>query len=150
LTRTDPDGRFEVDLPTGTTEVGLTIGAAGYPLKLTRVPVSEDRTITLGPSAGTLLLDLVGPGPASDAATTPYLVHGGAIEAAGALAGWGTPAAGLRSGGPTVIHAIEPGVYSLCLVGPTELSALWRGVLPLGRCRRGTVQDGGTLTLSLP
>ena len=41
FTRTDRDGRFEVDLPPGTTEVGLTVGAPGHALKLTRVPLIE-------------------------------------------------------------------------------------------------------------
>jgi hypothetical protein len=148
FTRTDPDGRFEVHLPPGTTEVGLTVGASGHALKLARLPVSHEQTITLGASGGTLVLDLQ-PGRALDGSPTPYLVHGGAIEAAGALAGWGTANAG-ASGGPTVIEVIEPGVYALCLAGPEELAALWRGALPSGRCRTGSVEDGRTLTLSPP
>jgi hypothetical protein len=148
--RTGPDGRFELDLPPGTTEVGLTVGAPGHALKLTRVPVSNDQTITLGPSGGTLVLDLQRPGRALDGSTTPYLVHGGAIEAAAALAGWGTATAGDSGAGPAVVEAIEPGVYALCLVDPAELAALWGGALPTDRCRTGSVEAGGTLTLAPP
>jgi len=144
--RTDRDGRFEAALPPGTTEVGLTVGAPGQALKLTRLPVSDEQTITLGASGGTLVLDLQGPGHAPEGAT-PYLVHDGAIEAAGALAGWGTTTAG---GGRAVVEAIEPGVYALCLVGPAELAALWRGTLPSDRCRTGSVEPGRTLTLAPP
>jgi hypothetical protein len=71
-------------------------------------------------------------------------------EAAAALPGWGTANAG--GGGPAVIEAIKSGVYALCLASPAEvaLTALWRGVLPSDRCRRGSVEYGRTLTLSPP
>jgi hypothetical protein len=146
-TATDPDGRFEVDLPPGTTEVGLTVGAPGHALKLTRLPVAKEVTILLGESGGTLVLELDRPGRARDAAGTPYLVHDGAIEAAGALPGWGTIHAG---SGPPVVEAIEPGVYALCLAGPEDVPLIWRGALPSGRCRAGSLEPGGTLVLSLP
>jgi hypothetical protein len=150
LTRTDAEGRFEVDLPPGTTEVGLTVGAAGHPLKLIRLLVAQEQTIALGSSAGRLVLDLQRPGRAGGDSTTPYLVHEGALEAAGALPGWGTGQAGGSGSGPTVIEAIEPGVYALCLAGPEELAMLWRGPLPSDRCRQGSVLAGRTLTLSPP
>jgi hypothetical protein len=148
FTRTDRDGRFEVDLPPGTTDLGLTVGAAGHALKLTRRVVPQEQTIVLGASAGRLVLDLEARGRPGGDVTTPYLVHDGAIEAAGALAGWGAaPGAG---GASTVIEAIEPGAYALCLAGPDELATLWRGSLPSERCRQGSLAAGGTLTLSPP
>jgi hypothetical protein len=150
---TDPAGRFEAHLPPGTTEVGLTIGAPGHALKLTRLPVSmgQDQTITLGATgSGKLVLDLQVPRRAKDDAATPYLVCEGAIEAAGAFAGWGREDAGASGTGPVVVEAIEPGIYALCLVGPEELAALWQGALPSDRCRKGAVENGRTLTLSPP
>jgi hypothetical protein len=146
--RTDADGRFEAELPPGNTEVGLTVGARGHALKLTRLRVSNEQTVTLGTSGGRLVLDLQPPGRSGDGSTTPYLVHDGAIEAAGALATWGGVQA--PASGPTVIEAIEPGAYALCLASPEELAGLWRGPLPSSRCRKGSVEPGGTLTLSLP
>ena len=91
------------------------------------------------------MLDLQRPGPALDGSTTPYLVHDGAIEAAGALAGWGAADAGARRRRAGVVEAIEPGVYALCLADPAELAALWRGALPSDRCRTGSVEPGRTL-----
>jgi carboxypeptidase family protein len=149
FTRTDGDGRFETELPPGTAEVGLTVGAPGHALKLTRLPVSTEQTISLVASGGRLVLDLQPGGRGLDGALTPYLLHEGAVEAAGALSGWGTARAGASGRGRTVVEAIEPGVYALCLAGPEELAALWRGALPPGRCRTGSVEPGGTLTLTL-
>ena len=146
--RTDAEGRFEADLPRGTTDVGLTVGAAGHALRLTRVRVSNEQTITLDVSGGTLVLDLEPPGRVVDASAIPYLVHDGAIEAAGALAGWGAADAGERA--RAVVESLEPGVYALCLAGPAELEGLWRGALPPDRCRTGSVEPGRTLTLTLP
>ena len=120
--RTDQDGRFEVKLPSGTMEVGLTVGAPGYALKLIRLPISSEsdgspdaNTVTLNASGGMLSLDLQPPGRALDNPVTSYLVHDGAIEDAGTLAGWGTDQAGNSGTGPSVVEAIEPGAYALCL-----------------------------------
>jgi hypothetical protein len=157
FTRTDQDGGFKVNLPPGTTEVGLTVGAPGYVLTLTRLQVSGDHTITLGASgSGTLVLDLQPPQHAlnssalDSSAMTPYLVHNGAIEDAALLAGWGTDQAGVSHEGPAVVQAIEPGAYALCLADPAALAALWQGTLSSDRCQKGKLEDGGTLTLSLP
>ncbi len=147
--RTDSDGRFEVELPPGTKEVGLTVGAPGYALKLTRLPVSTEQTITLGTSGGTLALDLEPPGRVHPGSATLYLVHDDAIEAAGALAGWGSNA-GARGGGAMAIAVVDAGAYALCLADPVELTALWRGARSPERCRTGSVENGGTLTLSPP
>jgi hypothetical protein len=158
FTHTDADGHFEVKLPPGTTELGLTVGARGYAIKLTRLHISREsdespnaNSITLDESGGTLVLDLQPPGRVADSFMTPYLVHAGAIEAVGTLAGWGVNQADVNGRGPTVVDAIEPGVYSLCMVAdPSELTAFWFGSLRSDRCRTGSVEEGGTVTLSLP
>jgi len=146
FTRTDAGGRFEADLPPEATEVGLTVRAPGHALKLARLSLSDEQTITLGDSRATLVLDLQRPGPAVDGSTTPYLVHDGAIEAAAAIIDGDTAG----RGGPAVVDAVEPGVYALCLVAPEEVAALWRGARPRDRCRSGSVEPGATLTLSPP
>jgi hypothetical protein len=155
--RTDQDGHFEVELPPGTAEVGLTIGAPGYALKLTRMKVPSDgdespdsaNTVTLDDSGGKLVLNLQPPGGTRDSSGTLYLVHDGAIQEALTIAGWGTEQAGSNGNGPAVVEAIDPGKYALCLVAdPSQISALWSGPLPSDRCRTGAVEQGETLTLS--
>jgi hypothetical protein len=159
FTRTDQDGRFEVKLPAGTTDVGVTVGAAGYALKLTRLPIASEsapspdapnaNTVTLGASAGRLELNFQPPGRVLDRSATFYLVHNGAIQDARTLAGWGSDQSGTSGDGPAEIEAMEPGDYALCLLtDPAQLEALWMGALPPENCRKGTVQPGGTLTLT--
>jgi hypothetical protein len=154
FTRTDPSGRFEVKVPPGTTEVGLTVNARGYAVKLTRLKISNDsdtdaNTITLDDSGGTLMLDLNPGGGVRDGSTTPYLVHDKAIEAVGTLANSDGDQADASDDRPMVVKAIEPGNYSLCLVTDSaQLTALWLGALPSDRCRTGSLDTGGTLTMS--
>jgi hypothetical protein len=158
FTHTDPAGRFEVKLPPGTTEIGLTVRAQGYALKLTRLQISQDRektpnanTITLDTSGGTLVLDLQPQGRTSNSSVTSYLVHNGATEAVGTLVGWSTPKSDDGSSAPSMLETIEPGVYSLCLVvDPAELAALWFGASPSSNCRTVSVEQGETMTLSPP
>ena len=163
FTHTDQDGGFEVKLPPGSMEVGLTVGAPGYALKMVRMPVStapmptssegnasaDANTITLDASGGTLTLNLQPPARSLENIGTAYLVHNGAIEDAGTLAGWGTDQAGASGDGQAVVEAIEPGVYALCLLADTaELATLWLSSPPPDRCRTGTVERGRTLSLS--
>jgi len=155
--RTDPDGRFDVNLPPGTTEVGLTIGAPGYALKLVRLAVPNDdndsrdaRTITLASSAGTLVLNFQPPMRTSDGSATLYVVHNGAIQDARAIVGWGTNQAGAGVNGPATVDSIEPGDYALCRVDPNNAAVLWSGPLPSDRCSKGSLDESRTLTLSPP
>ena len=159
FTHTDQDGHFELKLPPGTTEVGLTIAAQGYATKMTRLQISRDNdrssseanTVTLDSSGGMLMLDLQPPGHVADSSMTPYLVHNRAIEAVGTLVGSSARQPDVNDRGPLAVQTIEPGIYSLCLVGsPTELSAFWFGAPPSSHCRTGSVEQGGTLTLSAP
>lgn len=155
--RTDQNGRFEVKLPPGTTQVGLTVAAQGYALKMTRLQISHDsdqtpdaNTVSLDTAGGTLVVDLQRPGQVSNNPTMAYLSHNGTIEAIGTLVAFSTNQAD-GTGETSAVEMIEPGVYSLCLVGdPAELSALWFGQSQSNRCRTGSVEQGESLTLSLP
>ena len=147
---TDQNGRFEVKLPRGTTQVGLTVGAPGYAIKLTRVAVSDpsdpaqnDNTITLSTAGGTLELGFQPPEHALDPSATLYLAHNGAIQDARTIAGWGTSQAGTTGDGPAVVEAIEPGDYALCvLADPSEVATIWLGTLPPGSLPHGHRQAG--------
>jgi hypothetical protein len=152
FTHTDQDGRFDVKLPPGTAEVGLTVGAPGFAVKLVRVPVSNEsdasqkaNTVTLGTSGGTLVLNLQSPNGAQENTTSLYLVHNGSIQDARTVAGWGSDQAGTSDDGPVTVDAIEPGAYALCaVVDPAEL---WQGALPANHCQTGSLEGGKMLTL---
>ncbi|HTW62723.1 MAG TPA: carboxypeptidase regulatory-like domain-containing protein, partial [Terracidiphilus sp.] len=165
LGRTDQNGRFEVSLPPGTTEVGLTVGAPDYAIKLTKMPVSstpaagasdpsqdqgqDQNTVTLGTNGGTLVLNFEPSEGTLDRSATLYLAHDGAIVDARTLAGWGTSQAGASGDGPAEVDGIEPGDYALCVVrDPSQLAKLWQGMVPQASCSAGTVKAGQTLTLT--
>ena len=161
LGRTNRDGRFEATLPPGTTEVGLTVGAPDYAIRLVKMPVSStpvanqgdpsqnQNTITLDTNGGSLVLNFEPPEGTLDRSTTLYLAHNGALVDARTLAGWGTDQAGANSDGPAEVDAIEPGDYALCVVkDPSQLASLWQGDLPQDLCSMGTVKTGQTLTLA--
>lgn len=158
--RTDENGRFDVSLPPGTTEVGLTIGAPGYAIKLVRLPISsgsdessDAHTINLDAAAGTLVLNFHAPGRPMDDSAMLYLVHKGAIQDARTIAGWGSDQAGAGNNAngavPVTVDAIEPGDYSLCVItDPFQLAAIWSGTPPPGHCNKGSLDEDETLTLS--
>ena len=157
FTRSDQDGNFEVKLPPGTAEVGMTVAAPGYAIKLTRVKVSTDsdssdtNTINLDDSSGALMLNLKSPDRIPDSSATAYLVHDKAIEAVGTLIGFGSDSHNTGSNGAAMVKAMEPGDYALCfLPDPALLSALWQGALPADRCQKGSLKHDETLTLSPP
>ena len=154
--RTDENGEFQVSLPPGTTEVGLIIGAPGLPIKLARLKVSSDigddspnaHTITLDTTSGTLVVNFQPPGRTLDSSGALYLVHNGAVQDARTIAGWGTEQAGTNISGPVTVDMIEPGDYALCRVDPAQVSVLWTGSLPSNLCRKGSLDEDETLTLS--
>lgn len=156
---TDQNGRFEVTLPPGTTEVALTVGAPGYAIKLTRLKISSEsaiddspnsaNTVSLDNSGGTLMLNVHPPGRTPEDSAMLYLVHNGAIQDALSIAGWGSEQTGAIGNGPEVVKAIEPGKYAVCrIANQSQLSALWSDQLPSDRCRSGSLEQGETLTLS--
>ena len=83
-----------------------------------------------------------------DNSGTLYLVHNGAIQDARTIAGWGTDQAGTDINGPVTVDMIEPGDYALCRVDPAQVSGIWTGPLPLDRCRKGSLEESETLTLT--
>ena len=163
LGRTNRDGRYDATLPPGTTEVGLTVGAPDYEIKLLKMPVSNtpaptqsdpsqnQNSVTLDTNGGSLVLNFEPAEGTLDRSATLYLAHSGAIVDARTLSGWGTDQAGANTDGPAEVDSIEPGDYALCVVtDPSQLAALWQGSLPPNRCSTGTVKQGQLLTLTPP
>ena len=156
---TNRNGRFQVSLPPGTTEVGLTVGEPGYALKMLRLPVPSENdpspnannTVSLANSGGSLQLNFQPPDGALPSSAQLFLVHNGAVQDARTVAGWGSNQTGASSEDQALVEAIDPGDYSLCVLNdPAEIAALWQGTLPTDRCRTGSVEIDRTLTLSPP
>lgn len=150
-TSTDPEGRFEVALPTDLDEVALTIGAPGYALKMVRVVVrgADPIRIDLDRVAGTLVLEAPA-GESGRGEGSVVLAHQGALQTVAALSDWGAQNGAGPDGDLLVVPAVEPGRYSLCRVTPREVQALWQGGDTQRFCRSGSLAPGGRLSLSLP
>lgn len=159
--RTDQNGILKVSLPPGTTEIGLTVGADDYAMKLTKMAVSsapaangsdpspDQNTVTLDTNGGTLVLNFEPAEGLLDRSATLYLVHNGAVADARTLSGWDTGQADAGSEGPAEVDGIEPGKYALCVVTkPSQLADLWQGKVPPERCSAGMVNPDQTLTLT--
>ena len=121
------DGSFAARVPAEILEVGLTIGAPGYALKMTRAAVggSDPLTIALDTTAGALLLD---------APAGAVVVHEGVAEPLGFIARWAAMNGGRAGEDVLFVPQVEPGEYALCLDG---------------RCAAGTLDAGGRLALSV-
>jgi len=136
------DGTFLARLPADAAEVGLSVAARGYALKMARVPVDAGPVeIALDAAAGTLVLDT----PSTDV----VLDHEGAVETFAFLSRWAAMNGGGTDGGRLRIPQVAPGRYAACVVTDEEAGAVWTGVLPEGRCAAGELAAGGELTLSL-
>ena len=136
------DGAFLARLPADAAEVGLSVAARGYALKMGRLPVdAAPIDVTLDETAGTLVLDT----PSADV----VLVHDGAVETFAFLSRWAAMNGGSTEENRLRIPQVEPGRYTACLVTEEELATVWAGVLPQGRCAAGELAAGGELTLSL-
>jgi hypothetical protein len=150
---TDAQGRFEASLPPETADVGITVTAPGFPVKLTRETFVDGEPITITLAAPAGRLELVVPpdaGSSSVESTGTYLACDGAIESVGTLATWAQLDGGGEREGEVVVPRMEPGLYALCRLGPQDQPAVWRGALPSQRCATGELAAGGTLRLSLP
>ena len=150
----DVQGHFEVGLPPKAREILLAVGAPGFAFRMLRLPVPENRQLTVGVDqvAGTLVierddtLDAMAPN-----APMIYLLRNGSAEALPHLLGWAFSAgASHQDAKRSVIPAVEPGEYQACWVLPAEHAALAFGVTPQGRCVNGFLAPNGELSLKLP
>jgi hypothetical protein len=150
----DAQGRFELRLPRKTQEILVSLGAPGFTYRMRRLPVPENRTLTLGleQTGGTLVVQTEHPLDLTDPnAPMVYLLHQGAVEPLPALLGWAASAGAPHDGSARmIVPNLEPGAYQACLVLPSEWAGLSFGVLPKGRCAGGFLSANGELALSVP
>jgi hypothetical protein len=143
----DADGRFEQTVPIDGGELGVTVIAPGYALKMTRVFLDEGALeIPLTTSGGELTVEVRQGERAS--VRSVALTRDGGVEWLDYLLQWGrvhSHAGGWRG----VLPHVEAGPYRACLVERSELPALWAGEAPADRCTSGTLAEGGRLVLTL-
>jgi hypothetical protein len=151
---TDARGQFEVTLPPSAREMFLAVSAPGFAFRMLRLPVPEDRQITVGVEqpAGTLIVETDVPHvPVEPEGPYVFVLHKGSLEGLPYLSGWAmasgeVPDSMTRS----VIPDVEPGDYQACWILPAERPGLDFGVVPQGRCAEGLLTPNGELTLKLP
>jgi hypothetical protein len=141
LSRVDPDGRFDIRFPAGTSEVAVAINAPGFAFRLARTTIGTDeQTFGVEQNGGALSVDA----PAVQTGLRPYLIHGGASLSATAIAYIaGVPfLANLPDRVRYQIPSAEPGPYSLCWISD---GATMTGAVP--PCINGVLAPNGALTL---
>lgn len=150
----DAQGRFEIFLPPAAREMFLAVAAPGFAFRMLRLPVTQERQITVGvdQTAGNLILESDDPHTIPEAGS-PYVVilHQGSLEALPLLSAWAMMA-GEAPGSSTrsTIPNVEPGEYRACWMHPSEKAGFDLGVIPQGRCAEGLLSPNGELTLRLP
>jgi hypothetical protein len=131
----DVDGRFELPVSGGATELSLIAAAAGRVMQAQRVPVdSRPVRIDLPTAGGTLAFRI------PKGAQQAYLTYQGATMPFPDLREWATAHnAPPAQDGLSQIPRLAPGTYRLCAVLPQKGE----------QCRAGTLGVGATLQLEL-
>lgn len=146
---TDAAGRFEVEVPSATREVLITILPPGFGLTLVRAGI-DDLAVPVAPPDGTLRLAR----PTSDAAAAGaevelVMVDGQPVDLPTLIA-WATLNQGITSASELVVSAMPAGSYRYCLLRFDEALAVFAGRAQPTRCAAGLLTPGGELVLAAP
>ena len=111
--RSDAEGRFTLLVPAGAKLFDFMVAPPGFTYTYFRRASSEELSIVVNPSGGTLVLEIP-----DDHAVEPAVWHNGSVTSAYAfLSGW---IGRMEQGRPGVtrlrIPQMEPGSYTVCLV----------------------------------
>jgi hypothetical protein len=152
-TESDAEGRFELNLVSGTREVDVVIMAFGHSLDMQRVAFDPGKPVALRvPAAGgTLAVEFDPPWEQQDrAAPVIALVHNAARESLNYVIGsWARPHGAPFDALPlsrVALPSIAPGEYQVCV---TDWASLRQSMFGPERCARGTVPPAGEATVSL-
>jgi len=147
-----PEGRFEDQLPAGTTAVRLVVLVPGYALRSVEAPMGDVGEIGLSSESGTLVAELPEEVPWGEPAKPrPFLIDAnGVVHYLGSLVRWAQMngqqiqmAEPLRS---IEVPLLPPGRYSLCWMGARDAYDPGRR----GRgCVEGELTPGSRLVLNL-
>ena len=144
--RTDDAGRFAAALPAGARTYEMTVRAPGFSFVLTGGTLAGGPIqVRVEQNGGTVRIH-------SDDGSTPYLVHrGGTCPVTAVMRDW--PSRHKRvsgNGQETELLMMEPGAYSACIVGPSQVAAFRAAAGQTGgRCATGYLPPFGVLTLDL-
>jgi hypothetical protein len=144
-TPSDPDGRFTLHMPSGTSVAIVSINAPGYAYRLTRMPIQSDPPVPvlMSPGGGALVIDAP-----TDSATRAFVIHDGGLlplHIVSWLAG-----ASIEPDGRRLLPQMEPGRYDLCWLDESERVAASNGFRPPDRCASALVTQGASVTLKAP
>lgn len=131
----DPNGRFELRVPTRATTLDVAVLAPGWPAPQLRVspPWPDELVVEVRPGGGTLELVLPGGGQA-------ILRHQGAELPLGMFSRWGRQSSGEDGEQSWHLPAMAPGTWEVCIRG------LSTGAPP---CQQGFLPPGGVLELAI-
>jgi len=135
---TDASGELWTTISPGAKELDVLVFPPGFSSRLfhTRV-LGGTLTLHVEQNGGTVSV------PESDGDLHPYLLHNGAISLAeGYLGVWNARVAGSQ----LVIPALDPGLYTLCMLRYSEVVSARAGAPPR-KCRSGFLPQFGELTL---
>jgi hypothetical protein len=143
---TDLNGRFEMFLPNGSSEVDVFVKAAGFTTRLfhTRVGQEEIR-VRLAQTGGELRLSMPPWSSDDPRAPQPWVIHDGAVVHALMMGReqWGKERVTIDAG-----H-VDPGVYSLCLAPIGLKDQLRAGAVGGLPCATSMVPPYGQVELQL-
>lgn len=136
----DPEGRFDIRLPSGTSDALLAINAPGFAFRIGLVPVrNEEQAFGVDQNGGVLTIDAA----ATREGRRPFIVHNDAIILAAGFAYLsGAAYSDLQGESQRFSATVEPGAYALCWLHDGNLESI-----AASSCVSGTMTPHGELTL---
>jgi hypothetical protein len=146
---TDAEGRFEVRVPAGSTELVISVSAVGFAFKILRRELLSEDPILIPMERGDGTLRVILPNE-TDAVMSTFIVHDGGFAGLMALRRWAIMnGKGAQLGREVSIPSMPPGPYTACLGGRTSLTAALSVPTQPANCASGYLQDGAELLLKL-
>lgn len=153
-TTSDLDGRFEMEISPRSTDIILSVMAAGYPMttRLEHQIDAHEVVVRLAPAGGRLEFAMPRASFVLSDPTRPVLFNEAGLGVGlWILRQWAAinGAASSSETATLVLPALEPGTYTACMVRSAQALALAPGALPTRGCISTFVAPGGVERLEL-